>query len=491
MTAKPPNAAGRRRAALNMYSPLSEIADHPPITVPLQASVRETLQRMDEARVGFIVVADPATRLPLGVFTLRDLVHRVTLPGGDLDQPVAAVMTCGVIALEPRATAHHAALTMARHGVQHVVVVGQSGTLEGVVSQEELFGLSRLGLKEVAERIQAAADLPGLQAAAEGIRQLADTLLAQGQEAETLTHFVSTLNDLLTIRTVELTVDAHDLPPVGFCWLALGSEGRLEQTFATDQDNALVFDAPESEAEELRAAFVPFAQEVNEKLDACGFPLCQGGVMAGRSRWCLSLPEWHRTFAGWVAEPQPDALLAASTFLDFRPVYGAFRLAERLRERVAQELAGRPAFLPQLARLALESRPPLGLVWGFAYDGPPEFRRTVDLKLSGARIFSDAARALALAKGIVHTSTAQRLRALGDAGYFSTATLAGLLEGLHFIHRLRLKNQRGPRRPRVGPNRIFPSELNVLDRRLLLESLRQARSLQSCLVTEFRLQGSA
>ena len=33
----------------------------------------------------------------------------------------------------------------------------------------------------------------------------------------------------------------------GWCWLALGSEGRMEQTLVTDQDNALIYRAAKRE----------------------------------------------------------------------------------------------------------------------------------------------------------------------------------------------------------------------------------------------------
>ena len=33
-------------------------------------------------------------------------------------------------------------------------------------------------------------------------------------------------------------------PPAPYCWIVLGSEGRREQTFKTDQDNALIYADP-------------------------------------------------------------------------------------------------------------------------------------------------------------------------------------------------------------------------------------------------------
>jgi CBS domain-containing protein len=209
--------------------------------------------------------------------------------------------------------------------------------------------------------------------------------------------------------------------------------------------------------------------------------------MAGSPGWCLTLPEWRRTLQDWTGGADPEALWKACTFLDFRPLYGQVALAERLRERTLDELAQRPVFLRRLAECALEQRPPLGHL-GFVYDRAVSYRRTIDLKHSGSRLFSDAARILALSHRISHTSTPQRLRTLAEAGYFAPERVAGLVDGFHFIHLLRLRNQCGPRRPRVGPNHVFPRDLNQLERQILKEAFRQAGVLQECLIMEYQLR---
>ena len=485
---EPGGRADWRRTALTMYSPLSAVLRLPPVTVPLEAPVRRTLEAMMRQNTDAVVVVDPVSKTPLGTFTTRDLVERVTLVGGDLEQPVACVMTGGLLTMGPGTTAHQAALTMARLKVRHLVVVDGEGRLLGAVSRDDLFGLQRAGVDQVSEQIQAAGDLPALQAAAAGIRRLADGLLAQGLGAETLMHFITTLNDLLTIRVLETTADERALPGVPWCWIAMGSEGRMEQTFSTDQDNALIIDADEAEGEALREAFQPFARAVNNKLEACGFPLCSGNYMAANPRWCLTLGEWRRMFDGWFGVPDPDALVEACTFLDFRPIYGQAALAERLREQVLATVKGRTVFLRQMALAAVESRPPLGAFGTFVYDRSTPHRRTIDLKQAGSRIISDAARVLGLARGTHHTSTAERLRAVAETGFFGNERVAGLIDAFHFIHLVRLRNQIGPRRQGVAPNRVFPRDLNELDRQVLKEAFRQARTLQDCLIMEFQLR---
>ena len=477
------------RRTLTMYSPVEAVLRHAPVTVPLEATVRQVLEAMDRAHADAVVVADAASRVPLGTFSTRDLLRRVALEGGDLAQPVALVMTGGLVTLGPGTTAHQAALTMARLGVGHLVVVDAEGRLLGLVSRDELFGLQRVGLDQVSEAIAAAADLPALQAAAAGIRRLADALLAQGTSVESVIHFITTLNDLLTIRVIELCADRRDLPGVPWCWMAAGSEGRLEQTFATDQDNALVLDADEADGEALRRAFLPFAREVNETLAACGVPICPGNYMAGNPRWCLTAGEWRRAFEGWLGTPEPEALVHATTFLDVRPISGQAVLVERLRRVMVAEVAERTVFQRALAEVAVRLPVPLGAFGTFSYEKATAHRGAIDLKQGGSRPFTDAARVLALSRRSGQTSTAERLRALADAGLFDARGLAGLVDSFHFIHLLRLRNQVAPRRRHAGPNLVFPRDLNELDRHVLREAFRQARKLQEVVAMVYQLKG--
>jgi CBS domain-containing protein len=203
------------------------------------------------------------------------------------------------------------------------------------------------------------------------IRALSLSLVAQGVAARQLTAMISSLNDQLTVRVLEL---ARATRPFGLalCWLGMGSEGRSEQTIATDQDNGLIFVANDEGAapDAIRERLLPFARSVNSALDRCGYPLCKGEVMAMNPRWCASLAEWEAGFAQWIDRGDPGSLLAASIFFDFRSLWGESRLADLLRDGVAARAKGNPRFLKQLTDNALRNRPPLRW-WG-------DFRTTED-----------------------------------------------------------------------------------------------------------------
>ena len=246
----------------------------------------------------------------------------------------------------------------------------------------------------------------------------------------------------------------------------------MEQTFATDQDNALIY--TEGGA---KNAFLAFADEVNHGLAACGFPLCTGNVMAGNARWCLTPQEWRAVAGGWIERADAEARLNASIFLDFRPLAGDARLAAELQERVAAMVREKPGFWRSLASGALRIRLPLGVVRDFSSDEP------LDLKLYGALPFVEAARVFALAHGFIETGTAARLRAAAAAGALSPDDADAAISGFHYVQALRLKRQA---LGQGDPNHVAPSALNTIDRRVLREALRQAAMLQDVLRVHYR-----
>ena len=151
--------------------------------------------------------------------------------------------------------------------------------------------------------IRAADDVAALAAAAQTIRQFVRSLLAQGVGARHTTELISHLNDVLTERLVRLMATRHGLDLHRACWLAFGSEGRSEQTIATDQDNGIVFESDDPARD--RPAWLRFAHDVNQALDACGYPLCRGNVMASNPECCLSPREWRERFASWIDHGAP------------------------------------------------------------------------------------------------------------------------------------------------------------------------------------------
>ena len=70
----------------------------------------------------------------------------------------------------------------------------------------------------------------------------------------------------------------------------------------------------------------------------------------------------------------------------------------------------------------------------------------------------------------------------------SEADIASAVDAFLFIQQLRLRSQlSADQQARSVANRIAPESLNEIDRRILKESLRQARKLQSRLQLDYQL----
>lgn len=467
-----------------MTTTLQHLLKHAPVAVGPDTPTREALERMNAARVRSMVVVDGEGRA-VGIFTHGDLLPRVVLPGIDLQRPIHEVMTVAPRQLPASAAAYDAVLEMAAHGVRHLLVADSDGRFLGVVSERDLFALQRISLRQIRATIEHAEDLDALRLASSDIRQLALNLIAQGIGAEQLTQFISTLNDALTSRIIAIALERHDLSDIDFAWVAFGSEGRHEQTLATDQDNGIIWEnAADQDTETVRQRLLTFASEVNNDLAACGFPLCDGNIMASNPELCLTLDEWRSRFGSWMREPHPQALLNASIFFDFRILYGNARHGDRLRRWLNRSVRGDAAFLRLMASNALQVLPPLGRIRDFVVDADG----LIDLKKYGVRVFVDVARIFGLRMAVDASSTAARLRQAGSRMGVSSEELAAIIDGFHFIQLLRLRAQNSKlEEGDSAGNRIDPEELNELDRRILKESFRQARKLQLRLKLDYQL----
>lgn len=335
--------------------------------------------------------------------------------------------------------------------------------------------------------IKAAPDLAALQQASRRIQALAQRLVEPMPDAEQLTRMISSLNDALTRRVIDVCSDGFLHADLEWCWISLGSEGRQEQTLSGDQDNGIIFTSINNdEPEQVRAWLLPLARRINEALDACGFALCMGDIMASNPHWCLSLAEWRERFSLWIIEGDPQALLNASIFFDLRPLYGAQHLAQQLNDWLALEAAENSRFLFQMAANALRREPPLGLLRRFvvARDGP--HAGTIDLKLNGAALFIDAARIYNLACGAGASNTADRLRLAATGQRLHPDDVARWIEAFYFIQMLRLKNQhRHYTGHALMHNHVDPDRLEPADRHALQQALRQAQGLQQRLALDY------
>lgn len=335
-------------------------------------------------------------------------------------------------------------------------------------------------IPQMAARIVAGWHTEGERSAAHGKAARAGGPGVDQAAVAALTGDISHLNDEVTRRVV-LAVAAESGVDLGqACWLAFGSQARAEQTLLTDQDNGLVFAAgSEAEAEARRPSWQAFGQRVNEALAQCGYPLCEGRVMAGQPLCCLSPAEWCRRFEHWMAHGDGNDLFAARIYFDLRPLAGNEALARPLVDLLRSPAAAVPRFIKQMAEVVLCNHVPLnwlGRVLTTEHEGQPMF----DLKMSGTALYVDAGRLWALAHRLQEVGTAPRLRAAAASLRVPEREAHSWVSGFQTLQRLRLDTQSARWGETTAGQRAWVrwSDLGADARRSLKQALRAARLVQ-------------
>ena len=472
--------------------PVRSLVLHPVLQIPAGTSLNDAIRLMLEARPSIgecAVIVDPHESRPLATLSCHALMQGVlsrSQQGEEQRIDAQAEPLVSIALVDGCVRDVFGAMAVGRQ--KRALIVDAAGHMLGALALSDLLGGETLLTEEIATSILASHSIAELAASAGEGRNLLRKLVVQGVGAEQVMQASSLLNDLVALQAIISMATRFELPDVAWSWMTFGSEGRIEQTFATDQDNGLIFDVPQGqEPEALRNAFLPFAQAVNQALDDCGVPLCKGQIMAGNPAWCLSIGEWRAKFRDWIVCGDAKALLNASIFFDFRVLYGNAPLVEDLRQWLLKEAAASSLFLRLMAQNALQCQPPIGFIRSFVLDKDTAYRDTIDLKTVGVRPYVDAARLFALAHGVTETSTAQRLRQLSQLPGFGKEDLDAVIDGFHFVQMLRLRSQLRPGVAEPAVNRINPYQLNSMARSSLKQAFRQARRLQLRLKADHRL----
>lgn len=470
-------------AEQSLEKPLRDVVSKEPFSCNRDASLRQVLEVMHEHRIGSMIVVSPTFAVE-GILTRQDVLSKVALSEMSLNTPIHQVMNAPVFTLEDTHTAQDAALMMSKHGIRHVPVT-HNGRLTGIVSERDLFAMQRLSLKQVSSNIRAAQDIDMLKAVAGDIRSFAKNLLAQGIQAKQLTEIISHLNDVLTERILEVVGNQMGIDANSYCWLSFGSEGRSEQTIATDQDNGLVFvsDSPDED----RPRWLAFAKEVNNILDRCGYPLCKGNVMASNPECCMTSQEWMNRFDKWIRVASPENLLRANIYFDLRPLAGNLQLAAPLRKFILERAKGSTIFLRMLAENIMRFKPPLN--WHGSIDTEEvDGLRALDLKRSGTAVFVDAARFFSLVFGIDEVNTRRRFEEIAQRLSVESQRKDAWVSAFEFLQmmRLRIQLETSVSLPDAAdkPNMINYDALDNIDRRILKECFRVGRRLQQRIESE-------
>lgn len=102
--------------------------------------VASVVKTMAEAKIGSIVVVGK-DKTPVGIFTERDLVNKISERGADvLSMEISKVMSKPLTIISPSATIWDAVTLMGRAGIRRLPVV-EDGRLIGILTERDVLKL--------------------------------------------------------------------------------------------------------------------------------------------------------------------------------------------------------------------------------------------------------------------------------------------------------------------------------------------------------------
>lgn len=473
---------------------IGEIMTSPVVTMSGNPNVLELARYMTDNRVSSVVLTEQDTPVK-GIITEKDIL-RLVAANRDLSQTRAEEIVTGqpIITLPPDAYFYEALLVMVKHRIKHIPVVHDQH-LVGMVTMHNLTRARGMAVLSIVDEIEHQTSIEGLAESRSHVRRFLDAMLKENAAAHEICAIISELNDRILRRIIllseqEMVAEQMGPPPVEYCWLAMGSEGRKEQTLATDQDNAIIYmDVESSELEQVDQYFALLAEKIVSGLERCGFPRCEGGVMAVNRKWRRSFSEWKREINNWLNNLDGDEVRNFTIFLDFRGVYGHIQLAEELRQHLHNQGKNQTFLFNRLARDDSSHPVPIGLFGRFITEKNEQDQSIIDLKHGGVMHIVNAARIFALREGISETSTMGRLNLLKQAGVYNEREHKEISEAFNTLMSMRIQlNMEQQDQGQPLNNNIPLESLSREDKLKLKKSLSTVKWVQQMIERHFHVQ---
>ena len=415
-------------ASYIMLVPVSAIKV-PPVACPEDFSVSRAVAVMKENNTQVVIVSNRNGE-PLGVIDSGTIGFRLS-EGGSPETEIFRWMSAPPVLINEDSGIFEA-FGMIGNSVQKcLLVTDRKNKISGIITQTELtqsfFKTPELIYAEIGKANSSAV----LRRIFLDSRKIAISMILGHADPYAVSLYLSSSADALCQRVLSICTETHGEPPCRFAFIQTGSAGRMEQTFYTDQDNAIIFENLDGEPlMQANTYFLELGRKVNEMLAVIGFSLCKGDNMAGNPRWCQPVSKWKKYFSDWIKMPGPDEVLGISIFFDFRHCYGDQSITDDVRDYVKTDLRTSDIFFHHMADALKKFNPSVAR----PATGNTDVKKIL-LPLTGViRLYS-------LKYNITGYSTIERIISLYSGGYLDQHLLHRTLKAWKDLTYLRLSHQ--------------------------------------------------
>ncbi|QTA79147.1 putative CBS domain and cyclic nucleotide-regulated nucleotidyltransferase [Desulfonema limicola] len=457
---------------------VSQIMSYPAITCLTTDLVTTASKIMADKDINAIVAIDHENQ-PRGILTEKNLVKYL------IAQQMYPVETCRVEnimysnlgEIRPHAFIGQALVAMMRSKIKHLIVM-ERGELVGIVSMVDLIKTQSAGTLQLTKDIESQPDMKGLALVNSEIQNILKAMVEEKADINEIFDVMSELRERLTRRVIQLSEEKMKLeglgpPPVEYCWINMGSAARYEQTFETEQDNAMIYENPEpEEMETVNLYFKKLAELIVDGLEKCGISKCKQGIMASNDRWRKTSGEWTETLRNWSEFPVFETTKKILAFLDFRPVWGNMVMAEDLRNKLFNAFQICSESKIDQEKNDMEYNPPISYLGTFLIENSGIHKNEMNLKTSAVMQIINSIRIIAVQNNIKEPSTIGRLKHLAEAGIISEEEKESFSQGFETLIQFQLKeNLKKVKNGQQPDNYLDPYSLRKKERVELKEAL--------------------
>jgi signal-transduction protein with cAMP-binding, CBS, and nucleotidyltransferase domain len=393
---------------------------------PIVSFVKETLYCQAESTIKEVASLLARKKQDVAFVKLNDhlvgsvdtkvLTTRAMAKNLSHETTVSEIMTSPVIKIQDDALLYEALLLFKNEGVCHLLVKNLQDEIIGKLSYNDALGVQHNSVDFTIREIEAAQGTDTLVHINSRTPVLISALLKSGDKTSNITHVITSFSDAINKRLIELTIEKFGTPPCDFAFMALGSEARREQTLATDQDNAIIFeDIEDNYKEKAYLYFTQLAKEVNTKLNKIGFKFCKGDVMAMNPKWTQPLTVWKKYFSDWIQSSDPQSILDSSIFFDIRCIYGKPEITNELLDHIHDQSEAKAVFFQHMSNPILRFKSRVSMFGGIVGDEDSGDGKRIDIKKIQLPI-TTFARLYALKHKVNETNTLKRLDKLLKMG---------------------------------------------------------------------------
>jgi CBS domain-containing protein len=359
----------------------------------------------------------------------------------DLDAPVYTNMRTPIKYIDKFASLSDSIIAMRDANIDFLLLEEYNGSKVNIVTLEAVTHKVFNSTVNLIKLIEASNSLDELKAIFEKLPLYVRDNILSGASINTITKLITGVSDTITHKIIGWAIIELGKPPVPFSFIALGSEGREEQTLLTDQDNAIIYsDVDDSLQSVTSEYFLKLGTKICDSLQYIGYNYCSGNIMAKNPKWTQPLFIWKKYFDQWIVTPEPQNLLDAAIFFDSRNIYGDSNIVKDLSDFINKRLTQNPAFFLHMAKVCMNYKTPLGMFGKIQTESSEEHVNSLNIK-SPLRVIVNLLRLYSLKYKLNETNSLRRLIKLYETNNLSYDFYRDINYAYNYMLALQFKTQ--------------------------------------------------